>query len=669
MSTRDLQAALRFHKSGDLARAESGYRRVLMQDAAHADANYLLGLLLSGASRLTEASRHFERASASRAGFADADVQLALTRNALGDRAGALVGLFDSAAHHQSPAVRQALAGLLDGVALGSADDRVRAVLRELLEDPAINAGSVAGSVMGLLRSSAAFGVLHAVRTEPAIESHLLAPHVRDAAHAMMQDALLVAALPRMLVTDIEVERVLCWLRRFVLADSEACDGVRAPSSRTPPDFVAALAAACWNVEYAWEVTPVEQATADALRVGIERLLAAFGAPELLAPALALHALYAPLHLIAGWEGLSTRLQPRPEQSQVSGQSQPLQPPDASGARWRRAIAPIVTQQLDAHAEERRIAGEIPVLAMSGDNVSSLVREHYETHPYPRWIAAPAPAAMSLDVFRRSLRGAESAQTGNEVLVAGGGTGQQPIQLARNFPDARVLAIDLSASSLAYGSRMARAMGVRNVSFARADILALHGMTRRFGMVSCSGVLHHLADPMEGWRRLLEVLAPGGVMKIGLYSRLARRSVHAARALVHERGFAPDDDGIRRCRQAIVDLPTGHEARSVLGFADFYSLSGCRDLVMHAQERDYTVGELAECLRELGLRFLGFQLPAAVQAHFAERFPSHDAALDLVAWDAYEREHPNTFAAMYQFWCAREAETAGNGHRGRSAGS
>lgn len=29
-----------------------------------------------------------------------------------------------------------------------------------------------------------------------------------------------------------------------------------------------------------------------------------------------------------------------------------------------------------------------------------------------------------------------------------------------------------------------------------------------------------------------------------------------------------------------------------------------------------------------------------------------DALRDLMAWAAYEEAHPDTFAAMYQFWCA-----------------
>ena len=192
-------------------------------------------------------------------------------------------------------------------------------------------------------------------------------------------------------------------------------------------------------------------------------------------------------------------------------------------------------------------------------------------------------------------------------------------------------------------------MGLRGVRFGHGDILAVDESLGSFAIVSCSGVLHHLADPLDGWRRLLRVLAPHGVMKIGLYATAARRQIDAARALVQQEGFAATDDGIRASRQAILALSSEHPARGVLAFVDFFSMSGCRDLLMHVQERSYTLSEIARDLETLKLRFLGFQVPAAVQARFLAAYPGR--WLELSAWDACETAHPDTFAAMYQFWC------------------
>ncbi|MCC6430773.1 MAG: class I SAM-dependent methyltransferase, partial [Gemmatimonadaceae bacterium] len=203
----------------------------------------------------------------------------------------------------------------------------------------------------------------------------------------------------------------------------------------------------------------------------------------------------------------------------------------------------------------------------------------------------------------------------------------------------------------AYGARMAARLGVSTVQFAQADLLEFEPRDAPFMMISCSGVLHHLRDPLDGWRRLRAWLAPGGVMKIGLYSTLARASVEAARSVIRETGLAPDAAGLRAARRVILALPAAHPARGILAFADFFSLSGFRDLVMHVQERTYTIPELAEAMATLRLQFLGFQLPQPVQARFQAEQGSH-ALLDLTAWEQFEQAHPDTFASMYQFWCA-----------------
>jgi hypothetical protein len=43
-------------------------------------------------------------------------------------------------------------------------------------------------------------------------------------------------------------------------------------------------------------------------------------------------------------------------------------------------------------------------------------------------------------------------------------------------------------------------------------------------------------------------------------------------------------------------------------------------------------------LTELGVEFLGFELPGK------------KLAMSLEQWDAYETANPDTFASMYQFW-------------------
>ena len=75
-----------------------------------------------------------------------------------------------------------------------------------------------------------------------------------------------------------------------------------------------------------------------------------------------------------------------------------------------------------------------------------------------------------------------------------------------------------------------------NVLVVRGDLREAPIRPGSLGFVSCLGVLHHLEDPHEGFRRLRRLLAPGGRMLIYVYSRPAafgvRRVALAVAALL-----------------------------------------------------------------------------------------------------------------------------------------
>ena len=184
-----------------------------------------------------------------------------------------------------------------------------------------------------------------------------------------------------------------------------------------------------------------------------------------------------------------------------------------------------------------------------------------------------------------------------------------PVGTAQRFPDSSVLAVDLSLTSLAYAARKTHELGIGNIEYAQADILALGSLAERFDVIECAGVLHHLDDPLAGWRILCSLLRPDGVMRIGLYSELARRHVVRARELIAAEGFAPTPDGIRACRAAILARQDDALLARVARGEDFYSLSGCRDLMFHVREHRFTLPRIAGLLADLGLAFIGFELP------------------------------------------------------------
>ena len=70
------------------------------------------------------------------------------------------------------------------------------------------------------------------------------------------------------------------------------------------------------------------------------------------------------------------------------------------------------------------------------------------------------------------------------------------------------------------------------------------------------------------------------------------------------------------------------------------------------QEHQYKLPQIGAMLREAGLDFLGLaELPQDAVFGYRRMFPADSEMTDMAAWDAYEREHPETFSRMFLLWC------------------
>src|SRR5271169_865262 len=381
-----------------------------------------------------------------------------------------------------------------------------------------------------------------------------------------------------------------------------------------------ALAQQCFLNEYVYAQTADETQGAQQLReVLLQRLSAGSEVPALLLPAVAA---YFPLHALAGAASLLAK-------------------------DWLPETAELLRLQVREPLEEAADVPAIPTLTAIEDRTSREVMRQYEENPYPRWTINPLAA---LDRYPDEISNAGAqAESVRNILIAGCGTGEHPFDVAQKSPQARVLAIDLSRVSLAFARRKTREEGLQNIEYAQADILKLSAIDRTFDRVEALGVLHHLADPLTGWRALLALLAPGGTMRIGLYSEAARRSIVEARALIAERSFAATAEGIRTLRQTIIKGQDEPRWKSLVRTVDFYSMSGCRDIFFHVMEHRFTIPAIKSFLDENGLCFLGFEVDPSVTDKFCERFPGSDALFNLDYWHAFEVDHPQTFLNMYTF--------------------
>lgn len=319
-------------------------------------------------------------------------------------------------------------------------------------------------------------------------------------------------------------------------------------------------------------------------------------------------------------------------------------------------VWPPLARRAHEIAVERELAATIPSFAPPAGGVSDAVRRQYEEHPYPRWQAPPGSRRTDFRHILESLPGVDRAALPPaplRLLIAGCGTGYEAIDMARMDASLSVTAVDLSRASLAFARRKADELGVANLRFLQGDILALAALGETFDMATSTGVLHHMADPDAGLASIAGVLRPGGVVRLALYSHRARAPVRAAHALIAERGWQGDADGIRAFRAHILSLPAEDPLAVLRASEDFYSLSGCRDLAFHVHERHYRFAEIAALIAGAGLRLVGFDAAPEATARFREKHGAAGDLLDLELWDAVEADHPFLFAGMIPFWCQK----------------
>ncbi|MHC1788590.1 tetratricopeptide repeat protein [Solidesulfovibrio sp.] len=601
----------------------------LAPDYVFALANY--GVVLAGLGRAVEAEDYARRALRLDSGLAEAQILLANILLLRGDAAGALRVVEASLDSGERPETRRLFVACLRGLpAPPDGSVRRQRILRALAE-PWGRSTEVAAAIAPMLEADAILGgcVRRALAAWPGRLS-AEALYGATGVAAVAGDALLLGLLDAAPIASPGLERFLT-LARGCLLDTALDAGpciVEDGGADRETAFYAALARQCRVNEYVFAVTATE---ADGVRDLTGRLAEAL-ARDLPVPSVWVLAVaaFGPLHAV-------------PQAGRLAKRS------------WPAPVAAVLTQQLAEHAEEQRLRGRIPRLTPIEDDVSRLVRRQYEENPYPRWVRpAPVGEPVSLAAHLRErfpLGDLADVPAGAtlDVLIAGCGTGQHSLETARVFRGASVLAVDLSLTSLCYARRKTRELGVANIEYAQADLLRLGEIGRRFDLVESSGVLHHLADPAAGWRALLPLVRPGGVMRIGLYSRLARRGIARVRAMIAARGLDGSGENIRAFRQELLDTPWEPSwGRYLLG--DFFSVSGCRDLLFHVQEHCLSLLEIKGFCLENGLRVLGVEVDPPVLAGYRARFPQDAAATDLSNWHAFEEDNPDTFLEMYQFW-------------------
>lgn len=190
------------------------------------------------------------------------------------------------------------------------------------------------------------------------------------------------------------------------------------------------------------------------------------------------------------------------------------------------------------------------------------------------------------------------------ILIAGCGTNQGAYYACR-FPDAHITAVDLSDTSLAHEQKLKEKHSLDNLSLHRMDLNDIPELGDSYDFIVSTGVLHHLPDPLEGFKTLLKVLRPEGVLNCMVYGTSLRLGVYMMQELFRMCGLEQTPEDVVLVRDTLASLPEHHVVRAYMANAnDLKYDGGLVDTFLHKQDTSFTVPEVFKIARQSGFEFL-----------------------------------------------------------------
>ena len=236
-----------------------------------------------------------------------------------------------------------------------------------------------------------------------------------------------------------------------------------------------------------------------------------------------------------------------------------------------------------------------------------VIEEFYDRHPYPPPagdLGAVAPRDQLAQRAAFHLVWPERPYgERNRILVAGCGT-TQAARHAMFRGEADVVGIDVSSTSIEHSRGLALRHGLDNLTLRRLAIEDVGDLGQSFDHIVCTGVLHHLADPVAGLRALGDVLEPGGAITLMVYAPYGRAGIYLLQDYCRRLGITTNSHELADLVATLREIPTAHPISRLLRESpDFRDDDALADALLNPRDRAYAVPELLGLLSSGGLRF------------------------------------------------------------------
>jgi len=193
-----------------------------------------------------------------------------------------------------------------------------------------------------------------------------------------------------------------------------------------------------------------------------------------------------------------------------------------------------------------------------------------------------------------------------DILIAGCGTYQAAVYAFVNRA-AKVVAVDVSRSALNHEQYLKDKHGLANLELHLLPIEKVPALGRDFDLIVCSGVLHHLADPLTGLTALGQCLRSDGALGIMLYAKYGRIGVEILESVFRDLGLSQDEASVELVKDIIEGLAPDHPVRGYFKVArDLLTDGAVVDTFLHSRQRSYTVSDCLDFVSSAGLAFQGW---------------------------------------------------------------